>query len=248
MTAKELPHLTSQTLTQPQVLELDLQKLNETLEPLSALEIIEWTANTFGEGLVMSTSFGIQAAVMLHLVTRVMPNIPVIWVDTGYLPPATYRFAEQLITDLNLNIQVYQSPVSPARMEAIQGRLWQQDDVEAFNRYDQLRKVEPMQRALRELGAKAWFAGLRAEQTDHRKTLSVIDLQGFTYKLLPILNWTMEDVHGYLETHDLPYHPLKEKGYATVGDWHSSRPMTEQDEHERQTRFSGIKSTSARDD
>jgi phosphoadenosine phosphosulfate reductase len=241
MTAKELPHLTSQTLTQPQVLELDLQKLNETLEPLSALEIIEWTANTFGEGLVMSTSFGIQAAVMLHLVTRVVPNIPVIWVDTGYLPPATYRFAEQLITDLNLNIQVYQSPVSPARMEAIQGRLWQQNDVEAFNRYDQMRKVEPMQRALKELGAKAWFAGLRAEQTDHRKTLSVIDLQGFTYKLLPILNWTTEDVHGYLEEHDLPYHPLKEKGYATVGDWHSSRPMTEQDEHERQTRFSGIK-------
>ena len=241
MTAKELPHLTSQILTQPQVLEMDLQKLNETLEPLSALEIIEWTANTFGEGLVMSTSFGIQAAVMLHLVTRVVPNIPVIWVDTGYLPPATYRFAEQLITDLNLNIQVYQSPISPARMEAIQGRLWQQNDVEAFNRYDQMRKVEPMQRALRELGAKAWFAGLRAEQTDHRKTLSVIDLQGFTYKLLPILNWTTEDVHGYLESHDLPYHPLKEKGYATVGDWHSSRPMTEQDEHERQTRFSGIK-------
>jgi phosphoadenosine phosphosulfate reductase len=241
MTAKELPHLTSQTLTQPQVLELDLQKLNETLEPLSALEIIEWTANTFGEGLVMSTSFGIQAAVMLHLVTRVIPDIPVIWVDTGYLPPATYRFAEQLITDLKLNIQVYQSPISPARMEATQGRLWQQDDVEAFNRYDQMRKVEPMQRALRELGAKAWFAGLRAEQTDHRKTLSVIDLQGFTYKLLPILNWTTADVHGYLEAHNLPYHPLKEKGYATVGDWHSSRPMTEQDEHERQTRFSGIK-------
>jgi phosphoadenosine phosphosulfate reductase len=229
MADKELTHLTSQTLTQPQA--LDLPQLNSTLASASALEIIEWAATTFGEGVVMSTSFGIQAAVMLHLVTQVVPNIPVIWVDTGYLPPATYRFAEQLISDLSLNIKVYQSDISPARMEAIQGRLWQQDDVEAFNRYDQMRKVEPMQRALRELGATAWFAGLRAEQTNHRKTLSVIERQGFPYKVLPILNWTAEDIHGYLEEHNLPYHPLKEKGYATVGDWHSSRPMTDQDEH-----------------
>jgi phosphoadenosine phosphosulfate reductase len=231
--------LTSQTLTQSQALELP--KLNATLDQASAPEIIEWAANTFGDGVVMSTSFGIQAAVMLHLVTRVIPNIPIIWVDTGYLPPATYRFAEQLINDLNLNIQVYQSTISPARMEAIHGRLWQSEDVEEFNRYDQMRKVEPMQRALQELGATAWFAGLRAEQTNHRKTLSVLERQGLIYKVLPILNWTTDDVHGYLEEHNLPYHPLKEKGYATVGDWHSSRPMTEQDEHERQTRFQGMK-------
>lgn len=242
MVDPELSPLISQTLIQTQTLEtLDLAKLNQTLAPKSALEIIEWAAQNFGDGVVMSTSFGIQAAVMLHLVTQVVPHIPVIWVDTGYLPPATYRFAEQLIDELNLNIRVYQSEISPARMEAIQGRLWQQDDVEAFNRYDQIRKVEPMQRALRELGATAWFAGLRTEQTDHRKTLSVIERQGLLYKILPILNWTTEDVHDYLQKHNLPYHPLKEKGYATVGDWHSSRPMTDQDEHERQTRFQGIK-------
>jgi phosphoadenosine phosphosulfate reductase len=231
--------LTSQTLTQSQSLELP--KLNATLDRASASEIIEWAAHTFGDGVVMSTSFGIQAAVMLHLVTRTIPNIPIVWVDTGYLPPATYRFAEQLINDLNLNIQVYQSNISPARMEAIHGRLWQSEDVEAFNRYDQMRKVEPMQRALRELGATAWFAGLRAEQTNHRKTLSVLERQGSIYKVLPILNWTTDDVHRYLEKHNLPYHPLKEKGYATVGDWHSSRPMTEQDAHERETRFQGMK-------
>lgn len=231
--------MVSQILSEQQ--NLDLPLLNEKLQQADALEIIEWTAQTFGDGLAMSTSFGVQAAVMLHLVTQVVPQIPVIWVDTGYLPPATYRFAEQLITDLNLNIKVYQSEISPARMEAIYGRLWQQDDVESFNRYDQMRKVEPMQRALQELGATVWFAGLRSQQTDHRKTLSYIERQGELYKVLPILNWTSEDVHNYLQEHNLPYHPLKEKGYATVGDWHSSRPMTDQDEHERQTRFQGIK-------
>jgi phosphoadenosine phosphosulfate reductase len=231
--------LVSQILSQQQ--NLDLSLLNEKFQQADALEMIEWTAQTFGDGLVMSTSFGVQAAVMLHLVTRVVPNVPVIWVDTGYLPPATYRFAEQLTTDLNLNLKVYQSPISPARMEAIYGRLWQKDDAEAFDRYDQMRKVEPMQRALQELGATVWFAGLRSQQTDHRKTLSFIEHQGDQYKVLPILNWTSDDVHTYLQEHNLPYHPLKEKGYATVGDWHSSRPMTEQDEHERQTRFQGVK-------
>jgi phosphoadenosine phosphosulfate reductase len=231
--------LSIQTVTES--FQLDLPTVNAKLQQAEALEIIEWTAQTFRDGLVMSTSFGIQAAVMLHLVTRVLPNIPIIWVDTGYLPPATYRFAEQLINDLNLNIQVYQSPISPARMEAVHGRLWQQNDVEALNHYDQMRKVEPMQRALRELGATVWFAGLRAEQTNHRKTLSVIEQQGEIYKVLPILSWTTENIQTYLQDHDLPYHPLKEKGYATVGDWHSSRPMTAQDEHERQTRFQGMK-------
>jgi phosphoadenosine phosphosulfate reductase len=228
--------LVSQTVEQ-----LDLNRLNDKLQQKNVVEIIEWAAHTFGSGLVMSTSFGIQAAVMLHLVTRVVPNIPIIWVDTGYLPPATYRFAEQLIADLQLNIQVYQSKISPARMEAIHGRLWQQTDADALNRYDHMRKVEPMQQALKDLGATAWLAGLRSEQTDHRKSLSILAQQNGLYKILPILNWSHQDVQDYLEQHQLPYHPLKEKGYATVGDWHSSRPMTEQDDHERQTRFQGVK-------
>jgi phosphoadenosine phosphosulfate reductase len=221
--------------------ELDLVTVNRRLANVEAKQIVGWAAETFGAGLVMSTSFGIQAAVMLHLVTRVVPEIPVIWVDTGYLPPTTYRFAEQLTEMLKLNLKVFQSPISPARMEALQGRLWQQDNVEALNQYDQLRKVEPMQRALRELQATAWLAGLRSEQTNHRKTLQVVNQQSGLYKLLPILRWTTKDVHEYLQAHDLPYHPLRDKGYVTVGDWHSSRPISATDENERDTRFRGIK-------
>jgi phosphoadenosine phosphosulfate reductase len=220
---------------------LDLNALNQKFDQADALALIEWGHQTFGSGLVMSTSFGIQAAVMLHLVTRVIPDIPVIWVDTGYLPPETYRFAEQLTQRLSLNLKVYQSPLSPARMEALYGRLWEQDSVEAFNRYDGIRKVEPMQRALSELGATAWLTGLRASQSDHRQTLSRIGLQANRYKLLPILRWHSKDVYDYLMAHDLPYHPLFDQGYVSVGDWHSSRPMTADDDHERATRFKGLK-------
>ncbi len=228
--------------------DLDLSALNQTFDQAPATDLIEWAAETFGSQLVMSTSFGIQAAVMLGLVTHVIPNIPVIWVDTGYLPPETYRFAEQLTQRLSLNLKVYQSPVSPARMEALHGRLWE-GSVEAFNRYDQLRKVEPMQRALKELNATAWLTGLRAKQTDFRKTLDRIGKQAVgqgalattRYKVLPILHWSAKDVYDYLNDHNLPYHPFFDQGYVSVGDWHSSRPMTADDANGRATRFNGLK-------
>jgi phosphoadenosine phosphosulfate reductase len=220
---------------------LDLAPINERLDRAKAEQIIEWADQTFGEGLVMSTSFGIQAAVMLHLVTRVIPQIPVIWIDTGYLPPETYRFADQLTEQLDLNLKVYQSPISPARMEALYGQLWQQKDLEALNRYDQIRKVEPMQRALQELGAIAWLAGLRRDQTAHRQSLQPLVQQGQRYKVLPILDWNARDIYQYLTAHDLPYHPFFDQGYVSIGDWHSSRPLTADDENERDTRFHGLK-------
>lgn len=219
----------------------NLSQVNQQLENAEASSIVEWSAETFGDGLVMSTSFGIQAAVMLHLVTKIVPKIPVIWVDTGYLPPETYKFAENLATRLELNLKVYQSTMSPARMEAIHGKLWEQDDVEAFNYYDRIRKVEPMQRALQELQATAWLAGLRRDQTSHREGLNRIDRQNDLYKIHPILDWNAKDIYLYLLKYDLPYHPFFDQGYVTVGDWHSSRPFTTDDYNARDTRFRGLK-------
>lgn len=230
--------MTSLQLRHP---ELKLAELNQQLTNADANQIVQWAVEQFGDGLVMTTSFGIHSAVMLHMVTEIVPDIPVIWIDTGYLPTKTYLFAEELTDRLKLNLKVYQSSISPARMEALHGRLWAQNDVEALNRYDQIRKVEPMQRALQELHATAWLAGLRSSQTDHRKALEVVNLQGEIYKVLPILKWNSKQVYDYLMAHDLPYHPLFDEGYVTVGDWHSSRPLTASDEDERDTRFQGLK-------
>ncbi|MBR8830113.1 MAG: Phosphoadenosine phosphosulfate reductase [Chroococcopsis gigantea SAG 12.99] len=247
-----MPHLqvitstqqpTSHSLTQvsPHLRPLDLNQINQQLDSATAQELVRWAADTFSEGLVMSTSFGIQAAVMLHLATEIIPDIPVIWVDTGYLPAETYRFADELATRLNLNLKVYQSPISPARMEAVQGKLWAQNDVESLNLYDSIRKVEPMQRALKELKATAWLAGLRREQTDHRKNLRRLERQGKQYKVLPILYWNSKTIYEYLTKYDLPYHPYFDQGYVSVGDWHSSRPLTLEDDNDRDTRFKGLK-------
>lgn len=220
---------------------IDLPGINQQLDQASAEDVVAWAAATFGDELVMSTSFGIQAAVMLHLVTQVVPNIPVIWVDTGYLPAQTYIFAEELTKRLALNLKVYQSQISPARMEALHGKLWEFNDVEAFNQYDQIRKVEPMQRALHDLQATAWLAGLRSKQTHYRQSLQRVDIQADRYKVLPILHWNSKNIYEYLQSHDLPYHPFFDLGYTTVGDWHSSRPVGAEDDSDRATRFQGLK-------
>ncbi|MCC5828860.1 MAG: phosphoadenylyl-sulfate reductase [Phycisphaeraceae bacterium] len=232
------------TLTTP----LDLNRLHEELGGGEAPEIIDWAARTFGDGLAMSSSFGAQAAVMLHLVTRRVPRIPVILIDTGYLFPETYRFADELQKRLDLNLHVFQSPVSPARMEALHGRLWEQG-LEGLNRYDQMRKVEPMQRALAELGVTAWLSGIRAGQTRNRASLRIVEATAertdssnrAAYKIHPILNWTSRGIHEYLKEHDLPYHPLFDLGYVSIGDVHSTRPVVA-GEDERAGRFGGLKS------
>ena len=219
----------------------DLKIINKLLNNQDPILTISWAAETFTEGLVMSTSFGIHSAVMLHLVTKICPHVPVIWIDTGYLPQETYSFAEQLTERLNLNLKIYQSSMSPARMEAKYGNLWEKDDVEALNLYDRIRKVEPMQKALQELNATAWLAGLRRQQTNHRQNLSPVSLQGQCHKILPILHWNSRDIYKYLEAYNLPLHPLFDQGYVTVGDKHSSRPMVASDTNERDTRFKGLK-------
>jgi len=221
--------------------EQDPADLERRFSDAAPQDLVAWAAEAFGNGLVMSTSFGIQSAAMLHLATRVVPNLPVIWVDTGYLPEETYRFADELTERLRLNRIVVQSPLSPARMEALYGRLWASEDVADLNRYDRIRKVEPMRRALDDLGAEAWISGIRAEQTRHRDTLPRIDRQNGRFKISPILHWTTRQVHAYLKAHDLPYHPLFEQGYATVGDRHSSRALGAEDDDERDTRFGGRK-------
>lgn len=218
----------------------DLDALNAQLADRSrdAAAVTAWACETFGDGLVMTSSFGAQSAVMLHLVTRVTPDIPVILIDTGYLFPETYRFALDLAERLKLNLKVYRPAMTTGWLEAVHGKLWARD-ADGLKQYHQIVKVEPMQRALRELNVTAWLAGLRGQQTDHRSGLRLVEQQNELYKVHPILNWTTKDVHEYLKRHDLPYHPLYEKGYKSIGDVHSTLPITAGMD-ERAGRFGGL--------
>ncbi|WP_272521357.1 phosphoadenylyl-sulfate reductase [Providencia sp. PROV202] len=216
-----------------------LAEFNTQLEEMTALARIEWAVEHLPTELVLSSSFGIQGALALHLVTQVAPNIPVILTDTGYLFPETYQFIEQLTERLNLNLKVYRAATSPAWQEAIHGQLWTQG-IEGIERYNQLNKVEPMTRALHELQAQSWFSGLRREQSASRSELPVLSIGRGIFKILPVIDWSNKDVYQYLTKHNLPYHPLWEKGYLSVGDTHTSRPW-EPGMSEEQTRFFGLK-------
>lgn len=219
--------------------QINLDAINPEMQGAPAADIVRWAHNTFGDGLALSTSFGMQAAVMLHLVTQVVPDIPVIFIDTGFHFLDTYKFADELTDRLKLNLKVYQANTSPAWTLARHGKLWEQG-VEGLNQLDRIHKVEPMTRALDELGATATLAGLRRGQTEHRKDLPPVVLQNGRYKVHPILEWSTKDVHDYLTKHDLPYHPLREQGYASIGDWHSTLPVTA-GMGERDGRFGGLK-------
>lgn len=206
---------------------------------MSASERIKWAVGQYGRSLVLSTSFGAQSAVMLHLATRVAPDIPVVFIDTGYLFPETYLFADELTRRLRINLKVYRALQSPAWLEARHGRLWEKG-AEGIEAYNQMAKVEPMKRALMELGARAWLAGLRRVQASTRESLPVVGEQDGRVKILPVADWTDRDVHRYLTENGLPYHPLWEKGYVSIGDTHTSRPLTG-DLTAEQTRFFGLK-------
>jgi len=199
--------------------------LNRRYATAPAETVVSAAVERYGSRAVVTTSFGIQSAVMLHIAATVAPRIPVIWIDTGYLPPETYRYADELAGHLNLNLHVYQSRLSPARMEAIYGRLWEDPDPAALDRYHQIRKVEPLHRALRELRGKAWIAGVRSAQTDLRRSFKRVQRHGRLIKFHPILTWTDDEIAAYIDLHRLPQHPLATQGYATVGDAHLSGPL-----------------------
>ncbi|MFM2482171.1 phosphoadenylyl-sulfate reductase [Celerinatantimonas sp. YJH-8] len=216
-----------------------LNGINTQLEELSPQERIRWALESLPEGHVLSSSFGIQAAVLLHMVTEIRPDIPVVLIDTGYLFDETYHFIDRLADKLNLNLKIYSNPMTPAWQEIRYGKLWEQG-IEGIKQYNQMNKVEPMDRAFAELGVQTWFSGLRREQSQSRSHLPVLQVQNHRFKVLPIINWTNKQVYYYLKEHGLSYHPLWDQGYVSVGDWHTSRPL-EPGMTEEETRFFGLK-------
>ena len=217
----------------------DLEQCNAWLAEMEAAERVCWALAQLPDTPVLTSSFGAQAAVMLHLVTRAKPDIPVVLIDTGYLFPETYRFVDQLHKRLSLNLQVYRPAVSAAWQEARYGRRWE-NGVDGLAAYNRENKVEPLQRALKELGTGTWLSGLRRAQASTRALTPFIERSGDVWKVHPIADWNDRAVYQYLTKHALPYHPLWDEGYVSIGDVHTTRPLHAVDSAE-QTRFFGLK-------
>lgn len=197
---------------------LDLPTLNQLFEVKSPADIVKWSAAQFGPDLLMTSSFGAESALLIHMAVREMPDIRIVMVDTGYLFPETHAFMESLRRRFNLNVWTYRTrndPIAWLHQAGEENPTWRKDEAACCA----ANKNEPMERAMRELRPRGWLRGIRRDQTEVRKRAHFIEWSARynCYAISPLLNWGSREIYGYMKQHDLPYHPLYEKGYASIG-------------------------------
>jgi len=198
-----------------------LPQANRNLRHADPATIIDWsieTARALAEEssqtagclghlppIMMTTSMGVNAAVMLHAVTTRLPGIPVIWVDTGFNLADTYRVAHQLERDLNLNLRVYSPRMTPERIRTLMGGVPLTEDEEQHRRFTELVKLEPFDRAIQELQPRVWLTGIRREETAYRRSLECVtyDSRGLI-KVAPFFHATEADLEAYRRRYSLP--------------------------------------------
>ncbi len=154
---------------------------------------------------VITTSFSPFSGVILHLATQVRPDVPVLWMDTGYNTPETYRYAEELSRRLDLNLQIVHPRRSRAHREAVEGAELPGIDDPRHEAFVREVKIEPFERALAGLAPHVWITGIRAEETAERARMEAVSVNADgLIKVAPLLSWTAKQLHEYLKAHDLP--------------------------------------------
>ncbi|WP_040281229.1 phosphoadenosine phosphosulfate reductase domain-containing protein [Psychroserpens damuponensis] len=184
------------------MIDIDIEQLNKELKYKSPNEIIEW-ALTLSEKRIVTTSFGKYSAILLSTMAKHDKDINVIWCDTLYNQPSTYKHAEDLIKNYNLNINKYQSLKSKAEIDATIGLPSIEDDNHA--EFSEVVKLEPFRRALQEHNPEIWFTNIRIRQTELRNKKDILSYsKDGILKISPFYYWTDDDLDKYLNTHDLP--------------------------------------------
>lgn len=185
-------------------MELDLDNINATLRDASARDIVQWAVG-LGKKTIATTSFGRNAAVMLHLVSEVDRTVPTIWVDTGYNLRDTYVVAERLIRDLQLNMHVYSPQMTSERRNAIMGGIPTVDEQERHQEFTRQVKLDPFAQALQTFSPEIWLTGIRREETEHRQSLDIVSMDNRgIIKVAPIFYWSEEHVEDYMSRYQLP--------------------------------------------
>jgi phosphoadenosine phosphosulfate reductase len=182
---------------------IDLAAANQALTGKSPQEIIAWAVSQ-SENPIVTTNFRPYESVILHMAVQAKPDIKVLWVDSGYNTSATYRFAEKLIQDLNLNVETFIPQMTSARRNVLMKGIPDVDDPlhEEFTRQV---KLEPFQRALAQMKPDLWLNAIRKDQTEFRQSLEVVSAsKDGIIKVAPLFNWSEEDLEAYLAEHNLP--------------------------------------------
>jgi phosphoadenosine phosphosulfate reductase len=204
----------------------------ESLDPLATLG---WAAGAFRGRVALSASFGGGGLVLAHMLSLVSPATPVLFADTGFHFPETLAFRDAFVARYGLTLIELHPAEDP-------GPLYRTDP----DRCCAIRKVEPLYRALADLGIDVWVSALRREQSSTRGALDVLEWHDVAgrkvLKVHPLAAWRRADVDGWLVAHDVPRHPLLDDGYASIGCWPCTR-RTAPGEDERAGRWSGTAKT-----
>ncbi len=182
----------------------NLDQLNDQLRDASAEGIIAWAARQPGP-LIASTSFGPNSAALLHLVNKVAPRTPIVWVDSGYNLRDTYLVVQELIESLDLNMKIYVPAMTTERLNVLMGGIPTLEDAVQHEKFTRIVKLDPFNRALDELKPRLWISGIRRDDTDFRKGLDVLSRDGRgILKVAPIFYWSDAQLAGYMAAHQLP--------------------------------------------
>jgi phosphoadenosine phosphosulfate reductase len=213
-------HLHYDQLTQE-----DYNRLNEDLTSADTLDVIKWGYRQFGDELVYACSFGAEGVVLIDIISKVKQDAKVIFLDTNFHFEETYRLIGKVKHKYpSLNIELINPALSVEEQKSQYGdRLWENHPDVCCN----IRKIEPLHQALK--GVRAWMSGLRREQSPTRANTQYInqDNKFKSIKFCPLIHWTFGEVWQYIKAFDLPYNPLHDIGYPSIGCLHCTRPVAE---------------------
>ncbi len=201
-----------------------------------ALDVLRWAYQHYGEEIVYACSFGIEGIVLIDCISKVKPDAKIVFLDTDVHFKETYETIERVKAKYpDLRIEMKKPALTLEEQEKEYGSaLWERNPNQCCN----IRKLQPLTETL--TGAKAWISGLRREQSPTRANVEFINLDKRfeSIKICPLIHWTWKDVWRYVSKHDLPYNPLHDKGYPSIGCETCTKPAFTMDDL-RSGRWSG---------
>jgi phosphoadenosine phosphosulfate reductase len=215
--------------------EEQISRANQELEGASAQTILSWAVDTFGTGLTMATAFGAEGCCLIHMLAEIDLSVRIFNLDTGYQFAETLELRERIKRRYGIEVEYVRPEMTVAEYEAEHGGPMYR------HRPDQCchdRKILPLRRAV--MGYTAWISAIRSDQTRDRAAAKTVqwDAKFNLVKINPLLRWTKKDVWQFILDHDVPYNPLHDQGYPSIGCWPCTRPVGE-GEDERAGRWSG---------
>ncbi len=209
------------------------------LEEATPQEILEWAFAEFGSEITIATGFGAEGAALIDIATKVNPQPDVFFLDTDFLFPETYALRRRLEDRYQIKIRAFQTSLTPElQAETYGANLWSRDP----DLCCRIRKLEPLKEALH--GRRAWVTAIRRDQTAARANAGVVewDARWQLVKVNPLARWSKREVWRYILKNEVPYNPLHDEGYLSIGCTHCTR-VVDSNEHERAGRWAGFAKT-----